>query len=227
VWRLLACLALAGALAACAVPHAPTRPTNVGDAKTAARDYRQSGAYDREFAAVAADASAWLREAAHGASRPALVLDVDETALSNWQVIQANDFGRFATGPCALPEGPCGWAVWDQLGHGTPLPPTVELVDAARGLGVAVFFITGRPESQRTATERNLREAGYQGFAGLDMIADGQLFAHAADFKAPRRAAIEAAGYTVIANMGDQLSDLAGGNALHTFLLPNPFYRIP
>jgi acid phosphatase len=106
------------------------------------------------------------------------------------------------------------------------LPPTVELVDAARGLGVAVFFITGRPESQRTATERNLREAGYQGFAGLDMIADGQLFAHA-DFKAPRRAAIEAAGYTVIANMGDQLSDLAGGNALHTFLLPNPFYRIP
>ncbi|MFL5332341.1 MAG: HAD family acid phosphatase [Geminicoccaceae bacterium] len=225
--RLLASLALAGALAACAVPHAPGGPTNVGDAKIAARDFRQSGAYDREFAAVAAEASAWLREAAPGASHPALVLDVDETALSNWEVIQANDFGRFASGPCALPEGPCGWAAWDQLGRSTPLSPTAELVEVARELGVAVYFITGRPESQRAATERNLREAGYQGFAGLDMVPDGQHFAHAADFKAPRRAVIEATGLTVIANMGDQPSDLAGGHALRTFLLPNPFYRIP
>ena len=29
-----------------------------------------------------------------------------------------------------------------------------------------------------------------------------------------------------IANVGDQPSDLAGGYAERTFLLPNPFYRI-
>ncbi len=160
-------------------------------------------------------------------TRPALVLDVDETALSNWEVIEANDFGRFATGPCALPEGPCGWAAWDQLGRSTPLPATVALVETAREQGVAVYFITGRPESQREATERNLRAAGYDGFAGLAMVADGQRFASAADFKAPRRAAIEADGYTIIANVGDQPSDLAGGHAERAFLLPNPFYRIP
>jgi putative acid phosphatase of HAD superfamily subfamily IIIB len=34
----------------------------------------------------------------------------------------------------------------------------------------------------------------------------------AADFKAPERAKIAAAGYTIIANLGDQPSDLAGGN---------------
>ena len=49
----------------------------------------------------------------------------------------------------------------------------------------------------------------------------------AAAFKAPVRAAIEGDGYTIIANMGDQPSDLAGAHAEQTFLLPNPFYRIP
>jgi hypothetical protein len=59
------------------------------------------------------------------------------------------------------------------------------------------------------------------------MVPEGVHFASAAAFKAPVRAAIEADGYTIIANMGDQPSDLAGGHAERTFLLPNPFYRIP
>jgi hypothetical protein len=41
------------------------------------------------------------------------------------------------------------------------------------------------------------------------------------------RERIEKDGYTIIANAGDQPSDLAGGHAEMTFLLPNPFYRIP
>ena len=44
--------------------------------------------------------------------------------------------------------------------------------------------------------------------------------------KAPLRAEIERAGYTIIANMGDQPSDLFGGHAEKMFLLPNPFYRV-
>ena len=213
-------------LTACATP-ALEPPVNVGDAKIAARSYRDSGAYERDLAAVTTEATAWLRTAAPMAERPAIVLDVDETALSYWVVILANDFGRFAKGDCELPEGPCGWAAWDQLGRSAPLAPTVALVAAARELGVAVFFITGRPESQRAATERNLRTAGYDGFVAVRMVPDGQRFAQAAAFKAPQRAGIEAAGYTIVANVGDQPSDLAGGHAQRAFLLPNPFYRIP
>ena len=55
----------------------------------------------------------------------------------------------------------------------------------------------------------------------------GAQYLSAADFKAPQRAQIEAQGYTIIANIGDQPSDLAGGFAQQTYLLPNPFYRIP
>ena len=39
--------------------------------------------------------------------------------------------------------------------------------------------------------------------------------------------AIEAEGYTIIANIGDQPSDLDRGFSEQTYLLPNPFYRIP
>jgi HAD superfamily, subfamily IIIB (Acid phosphatase) len=223
---LVACANQAAPPPAVAVPRA-SEPANVGDAKLAARAYHDSGAYDRDLAAVAAGASAWLRQHAPEIERAALVLDIDETALSNWEVILANDFGRIVGGPCTLPEGPCGWAAWDQLGRDPPIAPTLGVFREARELGVAVFFITGRPESQRAATERNLREAGYAGFAGLDMVPDGERYERAADFKAPRRAAIEQAGYTIVANVGDQPSDLAGGHAERAFLLPNPFYRIP
>jgi hypothetical protein len=37
---------------------------------------------------------------------------------------------------------------------------------------------------------------------------------------------IEQAGFTIIANMGDQPSTL-GGRTERMFLLPNPFYRVP
>ncbi len=237
--RLLLGLAVA-ALAACAAPlPSPTaqpaqpipvlsQPANVGDAKRAAATYHDSGAYDRDLAAVATEASGWLVQRAPQVSRPALVLDIDDTALSNWEVIKADDFGRIIDDPCiALPEGSCGWAAWDLLGRDPAIQPTLRVFQQARAVGVAVFFITGRPESQRAAAQRNLRTAGYAGYARLFMVPNGAHYTSAADFKAPVRAEIESAGYAIIANMGDQPSDLAGGHAEKTFLLPNPFYRIP
>jgi predicted secreted acid phosphatase len=204
------------------------QPPNVGEAKTAATSYHDSGAYARDVALVASAAAAWTIRRAQEVSHPALVLDIDDTSLTNWDVIKADDFGRIINGPCAtLPQGPCGWAAWDLLGKAPVIAPTLTLFQQARARNMAVFFITGRPESQRAATERNLQNAGYEGYSALYMVPEGMHYPSAADFKAPVRAAIEAAGYTIIANMGDQPSDLAGGHAEKAFLLPNPFYRIP
>ena len=203
------------------------QPTNVGDAKTAALTYHDSGAYDRDLAIVASGAGRWLARRAPAVTRPALVLDIDETALSNWEVIKLDDFGRPIDGPCVPGSGaPCGWAAWDQLGRDPAIAPTLQVFQLARALKVTVFFITGRPESQREATERNLAAVGYQGYQKLYMVPDGAHFASAADFKAPIRAEIEQAGYIIVANMGDQPSDVQGGHAEKMFLLPDPFYRV-
>ena len=220
------------ALLACAPvrPSEPvlSQPPNVGDAKIAATEYYKSGAYHRDITAVTARASDWIAERASQVERPALVLDIDDTSLTNWEVIMADDFGRVFDGPCdALPKGPCGWVAWDLRAATPAISQTLALFEEARDLDVAVFFITGRDESQRGATEQNLRATGYDDYQGLYMEPVGSHFASAADFKAPHRARIEAEGFTIIANMGDQPSDLAGGYAEQTFLLPNPFYRIP
>jgi acid phosphatase len=207
---------------------APAQPINVGDARAAALAYHDSGAYDRDLAAVADQAGRWVAERAGAVAQPALVLDIDETALSNWEIISRDDFGRPIDGSCDLAvKGPCGWAAWDQLGHDPAIEPTLRLFRQAVALKVAVFFITGRPESQREAAIRNLDAAGYSGYAKLYLVPEGAHFASAVDFKTPIRAEIERAGYTIIANMGDQPSDLLGGHAERNFLLPNPFYRVP
>ena len=98
----------------------PTEPVNVGLAKLASVEYHDSGNYMSDLARAAAPAGDWLRQRAPQVARPALVLDVDDTALTNWPVILANDFGRFPTGPCLLPEGPCGWHAWDLRGQDAP-----------------------------------------------------------------------------------------------------------
>jgi predicted secreted acid phosphatase len=207
---------------------APVQPANVGDLKTAATAYYDDGGYLTDLQLTTAPAAAWIAEEAPRAARPAVVFDIDETALSNWKAIEANDFGRVIDGPCAdPPAGPCGWRAWDLRAQATPIQPTLDVFTAARSAGADVFFITGRDESQRAATERNLFDAGYRDYDRLIMEPVGAQFDSAADFKAPQRADIEAQGYTIIANLGDQPSDLVGGFAERTYLLPNPFYRIP
>jgi len=232
VYRRWPLIGLLLAISACAAQPefitVQSQPPNVGDAKIRALAYHDSGEYARDLGVVADRAADWIRFRAPAAPRPALVLDVDETSLSNWEVIKRDDFGRPVPGDCdpAL-DTPCGWAAWDLLGRDPPIEPTLRVFQLARSLNVAVFFITGRPESQRAATERNLVAAGYGGFARLNLVPEGGHFASAADFKAPIRAQIEQEGYTVIANIGDQPSDLLGGHAEKMFLLPDPFYRVP
>ena len=46
-------------------------------------------------------------------------------------------------------------------------------------------------------------------------------------YKSLTRAYIESQGYNIVANFGDQFSDLIGGYADRTFKLPNPMYYLP
>ena len=47
------------------------------------------------------------------------------------------------------------------------------------------------------------------------------------ELEAAERKKLVDQGYTIIVNMGDQMSDLDGGFAERTYKLPNPFYFVP
>ena len=92
--------------------------------------------------------------------------------------------------------------------------------------GVAVYFVTARPEGQRSDTIRNLQPAGYAGWADLVMMQANDPKS-ARVYKTQRREQIQASGRTIVANIGDQDSDLDDGKAAECpFKLPNPFYLI-
>jgi len=212
-----------GAAIACA-PHAAV--PRLYDAQQGIERYISSGAYDREFAAVVARAQAYMEKRAPAVTKPAIVLDIDETSLSNWPAYRVNGWARITAGPCDLDRGPCGIRAWQAMAASKALAPTLALTRRAKALGVAVFFITGRPPDLREATERNLRQEGYEP-AGVVLLPAGATFKSAVDFKAPERRRIAGQGYTVILSMGDQQSDLDGGSAERTFKLPNPVYFLP
>jgi predicted secreted acid phosphatase len=210
-----------------AEPAAQSLPRNLGDLKLQITDYERSGRYQRDVVAVLSNAEAYVLRRAPLVRKPAIVLDIDETSLSNWPQIRANDYGRIANGPCDLPAGPCGQASWVAGAQAEAIMPTLGLFRAAKTKGVSIFFITGRYETAREATEANLHKVGYDAWSALIMRPAGTSTASAADYKAPERAKIAAQGFTIIANVGDQPSDLAGGNAERVYLVPNPSYRIP
>jgi hypothetical protein len=213
------------AAGACASPSTP-HVANLFDAQRSIERYIASGAYDRDFERVVEDARAYLERRARAATRPAIVLDIDETSLSNWPAYKVNGWVRIANGPCDLEQGPCGLRAWQARAESKALAPTLQLAKRARELGVAVFFITGRPANLRDATERNLREQGYE-WDEVILQPPGAAYASAVDFKAPERKKIADRGYTILLSMGDQESDLKGGYAERVFKLPNPVYFLP
>jgi acid phosphatase len=203
----LAALAAAASGAAAAdEPRPPATPEQIVA-------YRDSGEWDRDLAAVASRAATQV--GAHDGPRATLVLDVDDTSLSNYECLRAVGFDRPAAG--------------DSCARSASLPaiPQIRsLFRLARSRGVAVVFLTGRRERLRRATVRNLRAAGYRGRWRLFMRPNRQPAARRDGWKARVRRSLVRRGARIVANVGDQRSDLDGGWARRRFKLPNPMYVI-
>jgi predicted secreted acid phosphatase len=218
--------------AECPAPREPHIPPsdppalNIDKHKQQLRAYQANGYMD-DLALVIADARAYVERRAGEVKSPAVVLDIDETSLSNWFNLQDNDFGFIKGGPCTEQPGmACGFDQWIAMASAPAIEPTRTFFNAIRAKNISVFFITGRRDSQRDPTLINLDHAGYQGWSRLVTRPDSDTDRSLVPFKSGERGKIQAAGYTIIANIGDQDSDLAGGFAECGFKLPNPFYFI-
>lgn len=202
----------------------PVEPldANLSDIKTELKTYHDSGEYEEDVAAMAEDAERCMLEEREGVAKPALVLDIDETALSNYSWMVSVDFLRDSPLLSNL------FAAQARKENTPALAPTLKLYRAARTADVSVFFITGRGVALQQVTEANLRKAGYTSWAGATFHpAGGEPEPSVVPYKSAARKAIEEQGYTIIANVGDQNSDLEGGSGACQHKLPNPYYYIP
>ena len=125
-------------------------PPNVGELKLRALNYKCFGQYDADVKAVLKSAQDYIESyvapVTDKPSKLAIVLDIDETVLSNWPAILADDFGYIKKGTRALiKDEACGWIEWQNVEHkDEPIIPAIDLFNAAKAKGIAVFFVTGR-----------------------------------------------------------------------------------
>ena len=204
--------------------------------------------YANEASSAAAAGARWLSARSDAVKgEKAIVLDVDDTTLATWNY---EIFSNWAFNPTTNATF--------VLGQRFPaVPGMVQMVNDAAGEGYAVFYLTGRPQTQEDATRGNLTsdgvgvDAGYPAPTTLSNGEDG-LFTKPAvadypdylktacaaeiaagktcttvHYKSATRAHIESLGYEIVGNFGDQFSDLEGGHADRTFKLPNPNYFLP
>ncbi|MFE2418992.1 HAD family acid phosphatase [Streptomyces hokutonensis] len=150
-----------------------------------------------DVAAVTGPAQTYIdsRAAANtSGAKLAIVLDIDNTSLASYF------------------EG----------GYPTPATaPVLALAKDAHAKGVSVFFVSARTNLIDVATKYNLTNVGYT----VDGLYTRTLIDIAsesvADFKTSQRKAIEAKGYDIVANIGNNTTDLTGGYADTTYKLPD------
>jgi predicted secreted acid phosphatase len=146
-----------------------------------------------DVTAVTAAATDYLdQRLAVPGGRTAIVLDIDNTSLETYY-----------SGGITTPA----------------VKPVLALATLAKAKGAAVFFVSDRTELIRWPTEGNLKAVGYP-IDGLYLRALFN-FDPVQTNKTNDRIAIEQAGYTIVANIGNNLTDLNGGHAERTFKLPD------
>lgn len=169
--------------------------------------------------------------------KPAVILDIDETALDNspYQARVVKRGGEF---------NEADWAAWCKQEQARALPGAVAFTQFAASHGVAVIYISNRARDLDQATLANLRKAGFpvsgpQAFLGLGTVVEG--CEQAGTEKGCRRQLV-GQRYRVLMQFGDQIGDFVDVNAnsavgrrkaiadylpwvgTRWFVLPNPTY---
>lgn len=225
--------------AACASQPTPSAPPCVaGHALIHAVLWIQSAAeYDAAARQAYNSARRQLDTAltAPGDKPPAVILDVDETAVDN----SAFEARMIRQGKVYSAEE---WRKWVDESAAGAVPGALEFLTYARSRGVTPFYITNRKGEEEPATRENLRRLGYPLTANEDVVLTrGERPEWESGDKEPRRQWV-ASRYRVLVVLGDDLNDfipaagrtreqrdeLVRGNAqrwgTEWIMVPNPMY---
>lgn len=181
-------------------------------------DYVHGGQYLKDVEIAVDSARRYLRtlRVQHD-QKIAVVLDVDETALSN-----ALHYTRSSEG-IMDPSSSMRVSKTRVL----PILPVLDLYRELRAANWSIFFVSERPESALDLTAKNLMECGFETWTSLMLRSSDDAEGTVQAYKLRKRSEIEKQGYQIISILGDQWSDMAEpAPGTQTFKLPNPMYHI-
>lgn len=173
--------------------------------------WMQSGAEYRgsalqTYAAARAALDAALMESAAGSLPPAIILDLDETALDNTPYA-ARSISKGKTF-----EFDDDWQEWVAESAAAAVPGATEFLLYASSRGVTPFYITNRGTAEEEATRVNLQKLGFPFGSGEDtLLVRGEKEEWNTFDKTPRREYV-ASRYRVLLLLGDDLNDFTAAS---------------
>lgn len=126
---------------------------NLRVAKDRVKDYYESGKYDKELDKIYSDAKSQI-EKIEIKKNSAAIFDVDDTALSNYEISKRLDYGY----DYQIIQD---WVLSAKL---PAIKQTLDFYNYLKSKGVRLIFLTGRNIEEYDATYRNLVEQGYRDF---------------------------------------------------------------
>lgn len=188
---------------------------NLSTAKDAVKDYYESGKYDAEMNNVIKEAKEKF-DKVKVKNNSVVIFDVDETALNNYGLAKQMGFGYVYD----LNKK------WNEELKAPAIKQTQELYFYLLNKGFKVIFITGRNFNEYDVTYKNLIQTGYTVFDTLITQREDEQTLKTQSFKSKKRAELTNQGYEIVGNVGDQWTDLNGGNSGIKIKLPNYLYEV-
>ncbi len=188
---------------------------NLRTAKDIVKDYYESGNYDEEMSEIIEKAKEKFSKV-EIKNNSAVLFDVDDTALSNYEISKRLDYGYDFK---IIQE----WVLSAKL---PAIKQTKELYDFLKLRNIKLIFLTGRNFEEYDATYKNLISQGYTGFDSLIVRNKEQKKTKAQTFKSNVREALTKSGYKIIGTIGDQWTDLNGQFSGIQIKLPNYLYEV-
>jgi 5'-nucleotidase (lipoprotein e(P4) family) len=126
----------------------------------------------------------------------AIMTDIDETVLNNspyqaHQVLQGKDFES------------ASWNEWTARGAADTVPGALHFLQYASSLGIEIFYVTNRDESERDGTLKNLKKFNFPNADNAHLLLKGKVSS-----KEERKQQILAT-HDIVLLMGDNLNDLS------------------
>ncbi|MFO7446983.1 MAG: HAD family acid phosphatase, partial [Ignavibacteriaceae bacterium] len=159
---------------------------NLSKAKNAVIKYHASGEYDNDLLMAVNEAEDKFAEITFTGSS-AVVFDVDETALSNYEINKQLDFGYVVS----------EWNKWIEEARAPAIEPVKNLYDFLLTKGSKIIFITGRTSEQYEATIKNLHSEGYTAFDTLITRSKDEKELTAVEYKSSKRTELTGKGYKI------------------------------
>jgi 5'-nucleotidase (lipoprotein e(P4) family) len=146
--------------------------------------------------------TAYDQSGAYQALPPAVILDLDETAIDN----SAYEAGLVVNNTHFDPKT---WDEWVKAEMAKAVPGAVEFTKYAASKGVKVFYVTNRNADQKEATRHNLEALGFPMGGNVDTLLMQRDKPEWASGAKGARFAYVAKDYRVLLMFGDNIGDFS------------------